>query len=122
MSKQSKNENVEATETAKPKMKSLVSGAKFHDFETDAIFEGIWTGDEVKAEQDNEQRQQKKGDLMGYRFVGEDDQDVLIGASHAVSKAIGMVEPGTKLRIEFLGKDTSGPKPFNRFKIDAYEN
>lgn len=97
--------------------RTLVSGGSFHDFETEPVFEGVYKG-MVLAEKDNETRNQKKGDVIGYEFDGEDDQPSIIGNSHSVRKAIEQIEPGDKLRIEFLGKGESNGKPFNKFKID----
>lgn len=97
--------------------RQLVSGGSFHDFETEPVFEGVYKG-MVQAEKDNETRNQKKGDVIGYAFDTEDDQEAIIGNSHSVKKAIEQVRPGAKLRIEFLGKGESNGKPFNKFKID----
>lgn len=97
--------------------RTLVTGGSFHDFETEPVFEGIYER-VVQAEKDNEDRQQKKGDVIGYVFTGENDNEVIIGASYSVTKAIEKVTPGAILRIEFLGKGESKGKPFNKFKID----
>lgn len=122
MSKQSKNEQAgkepELVPTVDKTPRSLVSGGKFHDFDQDPTFEGIYKHP-VVAEQDNEKRQQKKGDVIGYAFDTEGDEEEIVGNSHSVRKAIDQVEPGARMRIEFLGKgETSTGQPFNRFKID----
>lgn len=118
MSKQSKNEQAEETTKVDKTPRSLVSGGKFHDFDQEPIFEGIYKHP-VIAEQDNEKRQQKKGDVIGYAFDTEGDEEEIVGNSHSVRKAIDQVEPGARMRIEFLGKgETSTGQPFNRFKID----
>lgn len=106
-----KPENIDTTP------RQLVSGGSFHDFETEPVFEGVYKG-VVQAEKDNETRNQKKGDVIGYAFDGENDEESIIGNSHSVRKAIEQVTEGAKLRIEFLGKGESNGKPFNKFKID----
>lgn len=97
--------------------RELVSGGKFHDFNAEPTFEGIYKHP-VLAEKDNEQRNQKAGDVIGYAHEDEEGNEIIVGASASVVKAIDQVEPGAQMRYEFLGKGESNGKPFNRFKIE----
>ncbi len=113
----SKTKKVEAQAPAKTP-RNLVSGGSFHDFEKEPVLEGVYNHP-VLAEQDNESRNQKAGDVIGYEFATDDETVTIVGNLHSVRKAIDQVEPGDKLRIEFLGKgETGAGKPFNKFKID----
>lgn len=97
--------------------RTLSSGGSFHDFEAEPVFEGVYKHP-VLAVKDNSERNQKKGDVIGYAFDGEDDKEVIVGNSYSVKQAIEQVTEGAKMRFEFLGKGESGGKPFNKFKID----
>lgn len=112
-----KTETVETVQNGKDRTpRTLTSGASFHDFESEPEIEGVYK-EPVIAEKDNEQRQQKAGDVIGYLFENE-ESEFIVGNSHSVKKAIEQVEPGAKLSIKFLGKGESNGKPFNKFKID----
>lgn len=103
------------------KARTLVSGAGFHDFDEQPEFEGIFSGETVIAENDDEKQGRKKGDIMGYLFEGEEGETI-IGASHSITKAVEQIVKGDRLLIKFLGKQIKGNgKPFNRFKIDLLD-
>lgn len=109
-----KAENIDKTP------RKLSTGGSFHDFKTEPIFEGVYTGNAVTASEDNPKRQQKKGDVIGYEFTSsEDDKTVIIGNSHSIRKSIEQVDAGAHLRITFEGqvKGKTG-QPFNKFDVE----
>lgn len=103
-------------------MKSLVSGAEFHDFAKNPVFVGT-LGAPVIREKDGVDNQ-KAGDVMGYNFTDAvTGEVVIIGSSHAITKAVGMVVEGYTLRIEFKGQtqNAKGQK-VNIYKIDQLDD
>ena len=131
MAKNAKKENAESVnETAKEQPKkhkvanqTLVSGGQFHQFDTEPIFEGVYTGNNALAQKDDltQENGRKAGDVIGYIFEDEEGNEVIVGRNHSTEKAMQQVEKLEKpvMRFEFLGKvQMKGGKPFNRFKID----
>ncbi len=101
---------------------TIVSGAAYWDFKTNPIFTGNFTH-EVMGEDVNKPGEKK---LIGYNFIDLDGQDWVIGASHAIGKALEVEVGGTMVRdlgksleITWLGKVERVGKPsYNRFNID----
>ncbi len=102
-------------------MKSLVTGANFHDFAQNPVYVGS-LGAPVLREKDGTDNQ-KAGDIMGYNFTDPSGEITIVGASHAITKAVGMVKEGAWLRIEFKGQtqNAKGQK-VNVYKIDALDD
>lgn len=103
-------------------LETLISGAEFHNFDEEPIFEGAFQHAVIR-EKDGPNAatdpNEKAGSVMGYLFVDDSGMETIIGNSHSVAKAIGKVGKGDILRFQFLGKgQTASNKPFNRFKID----
>lgn len=110
-------------------MKQLISGAEFHNFELQArlicMFKGV-----CRREQDSEDGEHKAGEPMGYYVETEDGKETIVGNSHSIEKAIGMVDENKKpyvkegsiLGITFLGKGkTNKNQPFNRFDVKLFD-
>lgn len=98
-------EQIEAmTGTGLPKGKMLVSGAGFWDFETANEFRGTYLG--KKVFDPNEPSK-----LMGYDFVSDDGEMIIIGASHSIVKAMEM-DTGNGEKVE----DLTEPHLFIRFE------
>lgn len=107
--------------------RSLVTGGKFHKFEEDPEFEGIYTGEVVTHEKDDPEMNVEEGDVRGFIFDGitedgdldEEKEGVVIGASHSVQKAMAQVETNAVLRFQYKGKSQGkGGKMFKNFNID----
>jgi hypothetical protein len=121
MAKQTKEtiETQGAEMEQKPTRTPLISGAEFHDFDKEPNFVGTYMGTEAVREKDSADGSHKAGDVMGYNFLNADGEPVIIGNSHSIAKAIGMIKQGDTLDITFLGKgENSSGKPFNKFSID----
>lgn len=113
-------------------MKQLTN-AQFHNFETENIFVGTFTGEKMLREEDSKtDKTQKKGDLMGYKFDSEDGLEVIVGGASTVVQVmepeVGKGDPivkGTIIGFEFKGQGiTSNKRKFNKFGIiqfDSYE-
>lgn len=134
-----KVEQVEETKTEqtpepkKPKIRTIISGAEFWDFDEEPIFIGRFKT-EVLREEDVLDKDGKKvhsaGDTMGYLFEAEEDgEEHIVGNSHQIQKALELVKQDESVNlndavfyIEFLGKgENSKKQPFNRFKIGLLE-
>lgn len=104
-------------------MKPLISGATFHDFEASPEFVGEYLGTQMIREKDSlTDEKQKAGDIMGFNFIDHNGEPALIGNSHQIAKAIGMIKPGARLYIRFIEKVTNAAgKPVNRFAVDELE-
>jgi hypothetical protein len=134
MAKNAKKDNAENQKTVdtsaneQPKKhkdvnQTLVSGGQFHPFDTEPVFEGVYTGNNALAQKDDltQENGRKAGDVIGYIFEDEEGNEVIVGRNHSTEKAMQQVEKLEKpvMRFEFLGKvQMKGGKPFNRFKID----
>lgn len=113
--------NALAAQNKGRKKRVLVSGAGFHDFESQPYFVGVFTGQDVKAEKDDGDR--KAGDIMGFVFATEDGEEVLIGASYSIVKAVSQVKAGDKLEIHWKGlKEGKGGRTFNQYSIAVLED
>ena len=105
-------------------MRQIISGAEFFDFETNPTFSGRFESVVIR-EKDSPDGQQKAGSIMGYLFTDINGDQHIIGASHQIEKALTAEHEGTGTYylITFLGKgETAAGKPFNKFKVDAYDN
>lgn len=99
--------------------RTLVSSGSFHDFNDEPVFEGVWFGETLLHEKDDNEFNVKAGDVRGYVFNTEDKDGIVIGANHSVSKAMDQVNPGAVMRFVFNGKiERPGKRPFNSFTID----
>jgi hypothetical protein len=111
-------EETEKQNPAKAKKIVLISGANYHDFEQEPIFEGQFIKN-VESEKD--------GKLLGFLFVSQDGEEKIVSSSYAVFKAIQKsVELGIDkpyLIIEFKGKEIIKKTglPFNRFNIQLLQ-
>jgi len=102
-----------------PRRRKLVSGAGYHNFETDPIFEGTYISP-VISEKDPDK-------VIGFLFISSDGEEKIVGNSHAIAKALnqsfaeGLDRP--YLVITFRGKVTlKDGKPFNRFDVELIED
>lgn len=107
------------------KFKNVVSAAKFWDHNAMPEYEGTYLrpvlrdADILEADQETILDGNHKGDIMGYLFVDDDGQEVIVGASHQVSRAIEQGEPGDFFQIKFLGKETNKKgRSVNRFEVN----
>lgn len=104
---------------------TLISGADFYNFKEDGVvYIGYYTGQKSIREADKLDGKgnviAKAGDIMGYIFDNGKGEEVIIGNSHQVEKAMTefAVQKGDKLRFEFLGEtQNAAGQPVNRFKI-----
>ncbi len=106
-------------------MKDIISGADFFDFELRAVFSGKFEHPVIREEDSQTNPEQKKGDVMGYQFEDINGDKHIVGASHQIEKALTAEGEGVGqyYRITFLGKGTtSSNKPFNKFKVQRYED
>jgi hypothetical protein len=94
----------------------LISGAVYHEFDKDPIFIGTYQREHYSAD----------GNLIGYDFVNQDGEEVIISNSVAITKALDIEVNGAMVRdlgkpieITFMGQVTikSSGKPYNRFSI-----
>jgi hypothetical protein len=108
-------------------MKQL-SSATFHDFNKQPTFIGQFTGGLMKREADDpNDKQKKKGDLMGFDFTDEDGSPVIVGASSTIENIMldkkNPVAKDAVLSFTFEGKGvTKTNKPFNRFKVILFDS
>lgn len=106
-------------------MRQIISGADFFDFEKTAIFSGKFES-VVRREKDHPTDFTiKAGDVMGYLFTDKNGDQHIVGASHQIEKALTAENEGVGnyYKIEYLGKGTTAAnKPFNKFRVDAYED
>lgn len=99
--------------------RALVTAGEFHDFSANPEFEGVWHGDTMLHEKDDENFNVKAGDVRGYIFNTEEKDGIVIGANHSVNKAMDQVNPGAVMRFTFNGKiERPGKRPFNSFTIE----
>lgn len=101
-----------------PKVRNIISGAIFWNFNEAAVFTGTYL-DECKNEE---------GEVIGFNFADQDGEIWVLGKNYAIERALGTVLPGEEvpisemekpLRIQFLGKaERKSGGEFNRFKID----
>lgn len=101
--------------------KKLITGAEFWDFDNHPIFIGV-LGSPVLREKDGKGENQKAGSIMGWNFTDRNGEVQLIGASHQIEKAVGMVTPGAIMRIEFKGQIEGANGKVNRFGIDQLDD
>ena len=105
-------------------VETLVSGADFFEFtDSNNVFVGRYLGTKAVREKDGQGENQKAGSVMGYNFVSDDGEQYIIGNSHAVQKAMDIVESRAlvkpRMRFTFLGqtKNSAGQK-VNQFNIE----
>lgn len=122
-SDEDENENTTIDRTPR----SLVTGGKFHNWDEQPDFEGVFTGETVLHEKDDPEMNVEKGDVRGYIFNGltdegdldEEHEGVVIGASYSVEKAMNQVDKNAVLRFQYKGKSKGkGGKNFKNFNID----
>lgn len=102
-------------------LKTVVSGAAYHDFEKEPVYQGHFVK-LFKAPKDIPKNQKKKGDTIGFEFVDEKGKISIISNSYSINKALEEDEFSTETMwwIEFMGKETAGGKPFNRFYVAKF--
>lgn len=122
-------EETSETQIRKPK-RTLVSGADYHDFELNPIFQGKFLNEFIAEVDEEDEKGKKTGNkvqkCIGFLMVNEDGEECLISNSHAIEKGFNLeYEPGKTVKsqhdwveIEFLGKETlRNGKPYNKFKV-----
>ncbi len=104
----------------RPKGLTVVSsGAGYHDFTKNPVFEGHYTG-KFLAPKDIPSNRTKKGDVIGFNFVEEGTgREVIISNSYSIQKALEEDAFGTTTLwwLEFMEKKIVKGKPFNSFYI-----
>lgn len=102
--------------------KTLVSGAKFHDFEAAPEHCGTYLSPVVREKDDAVDEKKKAGDIMGYLSVDDDGEETIIGNSHQIGKAIEQMKKGDRWYIRFIEKTmNSKQQPVNRFEVILLE-
>lgn len=117
---------------AKPKMKTLISGAEFWRFAPEEgknefdgeVFEGYFRQPQIR-EKDGKGEDQKAGSIIGYVFEqAGTGENYIIGNSHSIEKALKAAEYNKEKMMRFVylgkGKNSQG-QPFNRFEIAIEE-
>jgi len=100
-------------------MKVVSSGATYHNFEKQPVFEGHFTS-KFLAPKDIPSNRTKKGDVIGFNFVEDGTgKEVIISNSYSIQDALEKdgFNPGTLWWIEFIEKKIVKGKPFNSFYI-----
>jgi hypothetical protein len=106
-------------------MKTVISGAEFFDFEVTPVFSGQFKQPVIREQDSQANPDFKKGDVMGYLFTDVDGNDVIIGASHQITKALTDQAQGVGgfYKISFLGKGTTAKnQPFNNYRVEQYDD
>jgi len=102
----------------------LSSASLFHRFDDIPQFVGRYLREHIGMVEDKETHEKKEG-VIGYDFVNDDGEEVILSNSHAITKSLN-TEVGGKLAkeipgifdITFKGKITNSQgKPFNRFDV-----
>jgi hypothetical protein len=108
-----------------PERLHLSSAAMFYKLEENIPFVGKYLGDHIGQVEDPETHVKKEG-VIGFDFVNDDGEEVIITNSHSIAKSLNTVLASGKMaketpgvfEIEFLGKITNSKgKPFNRFDV-----
>lgn len=105
-------------------MRSIITGAAFLELAAGESFSGKFLRP-VLREKDSPDGSQKAGSIMGYEFADVHGDIHIVGASHQIEKALTAEGEGIGnfYKITFMGKEeTSNGKPFNRYKVDAYND
>jgi hypothetical protein len=122
------SKNVKQTENLDgSKRIRLSSAALFHNFDENPQFVGRFLGEHIGQVEDTETHIKHEG-VIGYDFVNDDGEEVIISKSYAIAKALTtpISEGSEKLfkdvsgifDISFMGKVTNSKgKPFNRFDV-----
>jgi len=109
------------TKKERPKdLETVVDSASWWKFSETSIFEGHFV-DKFLALKDDKNRQVKKGDVTGYRFIEDGtDKEYVLPKNHSITEALEKdgFKTTTLWWIEFEGKvQREGRNPFNRFYI-----
>lgn len=109
-----------------PKGQVLSATGDFVKFENPGDdFTGFYRGGTLVRTKDGKKKDQKKGDLMGFKCVTEDGEEVVLPASYTVKKAIESIPPaklkgkvGAKVYVRFMGKKKiGGGRSVNEFAV-----
>jgi hypothetical protein len=125
------NEQAPLTKAIHRKGRTLVSGANFWPFEEENEFIGTPLGTAII-----DPRPEANGKVLGYNFVDEQGEGWIIGASHAVTKAltefqtvvddkeVSILESGKRLSIQWLGKTIlkKNNKPYNHYEVTLLDD
>lgn len=106
-------------------MKTVTSGADFVNFTEGMEYCGKFLQPVLREQDSPTDPDKKKGDLMGFLFENPDGGNDIVGASHAIEKALTSEGNGAGCfyRITFLGKgENAKGQPFNRFKIEQFDD
>lgn len=97
---------------------NISSGGEYWNFERFPEFIGTYIK-EVQAREDNEDRNVKAGDCIGYEFIPYNHkQSVIIPNNFLITDAIEKCEPGDIFRISFLGKKKQqNGRQFTNFRV-----
>jgi len=106
---------------------TIIQNFAYHDFQLEAVFEGIYSKTVVLKEETKDEKGEKINAIEAHVFYDmKEGEGVYISTSHSINKAVerakneypGEIE-GEQLifRIEFLGKTEFKGKPFNQFNI-----
>ena len=125
--KKDDDENVVNIEKKKGERVSIQSGLSFHDFAKNPEFIGKYVREQW-ADVLNKETKETEHKIIGYVFVNETDEEVLIGASYAVEKALNTLVNGEPAKenetfvwyITFTEKKVlANGRSVNQFKIEV---
>ena len=123
--KKDEDENVIDIEKKKGERVSIQSGLSFFDFKANPEFAGKYVREQW-ADVMNKETKESEHKIIGYVFTDDAEEEILIGNSYAVEKALNTLVNGVPAKdgkftwfITFTGvKELDGGRKVNQFKIE----
>ena len=107
-------------------MQTVQSGAEYYDFSQPGTeFSGKFLNPVLRDADHPTETDKKKGDLLGFLFQDANGNETIIGASHAIEKALTKESEGVGryYRITFLEKtQLDAGRTYNRFKVERFDD